>query len=350
MISLNNLPQNCNPRTNSIITNSENISPPILSENASAQTHQPSSQLTQLLTKQPKCTDLKNRSPIFRTVSETLQTAPPDPQTTQIQPENLFHLATPNKIKNQIPLFFPNPSKLKNRSRFCFFLTKKFVIFSLSQQPFNSQTQLNCYSLTSPADSNHPFILCQQFSMSFNIEDYPDMDPTSFSLSRKAPAKGRFAPTTIPQLTRVEAELYLRSLSCLATCGYKISNIPKDAQSIHRAVNYFHETHGYPKCDLPFQPEDDLDADVYKWAHSSSSRNRPALVLFSDLPINFTASGTDPTGRDLALIDGERPHPVYSEHRVTLHQQMVQPRPKSVYSSHSQDQPGPPPGLPHPSD
>jgi hypothetical protein len=164
--------------------------------------------------------------------------------------------------------------------------------------------------------------------MSFNIEDYPDMDRTSLGISRKAPPRGQFAPTEIPQLTREEAELFLRSLSFTACKGYKISNIPKDAQSIHRAVKYFHETLNFPQCDLPFKPEDDLDIDVYKWAHSTSSRNRPALVLFSDRLMYFTASGTDPTGRDLAIINGEHPHLIYSEHRVTLHRQMVQPRQK----------------------
>ena len=164
--------------------------------------------------------------------------------------------------------------------------------------------------------------------MSFNIEDYPDMDQTSLGMCRKAPPRGQFAPTEIPQLTREEAELFLRSLSSTVSRGYKISNIPKDAQSIHRAVTYFHETLNFPQCDLPFKPEDDLDEDVYKWAHSTSSRNRPALVLISDRLMHFTASGTDPTGRGLAKIDGENPHLIYSEHRVTLYRQMVQPRQK----------------------
>ena len=199
--------------------------------------------------------------------------------------------------------------KLKTLSR-----SAKYLLFSLLKKQSLSppKHEINYYHLI-PCNL-HP----TEITMSFRPSDYPDIDAPFLRTPARKPVSAMFAPPIpIPQLQRVEAELFVRSLYAPEIPGYMASNLPKDPATIARTFEHFSDL-GLPTQDLPFTATDTLDDDVFQWAHASSSKNRPAMVSTTATLIRFTASQTSASGKALVCLKGAQAFPLYSEHRVPM--------------------------------
>ena len=237
--------------------------------------------------------------------------------------ETRYHFGLqPTQIKNQIFIFSQKQPQKTRRLKTPSGSAKSLLFSLLKKQSLSPpKHEINYYLIPCALEiltvqlfhcNLHP----TEITMSFRPSDYPDLDAPFLSTPARKPASAMFAPPiSIPQLQRVEAELFVRSLYAPEIPGYMASNLPKDPATIARTFEHFGDL-GLPTQDLPFTATDTLDDDVFQWAHASSSKNRPAMVSNTATLIRFTASQTSASGKALACIKGAQAFPLYSEHRV----------------------------------